>query len=183
MKTWEVERKGELTTSAASSSTPATQPAAAAVPPKKKARTSADKAVAGPPEEQDADKHKAKELRKEIDSNLSKAKVLKTRADGCASAYHDIVQKIEHDPAWDFGKTKLSGLKAAKDQLDAVKSFNSFWQEWALSPNFATGAKKTFTTEDFLKHFKFMTKVEAAVSALEKAVCKIRNMFLADQAE
>ena len=126
-------------------------------------------------------KDKDKAVRKDIDSNLGKAKVLKTRADGCVSSYHDMLVSIENDPEWGFGKSKLAELKKAKTQLDTVKGLNPFVQEWALSPSFATTVKKKFTMEDLSKYLASMGKVTAAVIDLEKVVANVRGMFPASQ--
>ena len=129
--------------------------------------------------QKDDEKDKSHKIRREIDALMNKAKVLKTRADGAVSSYHYYASKIELDEEWEFARAKLPKLLKAKAELDASKGLNAFWQEWALSKNFVQTAKKAFTTEELLKYFQPIGKVEASVAELEDLLEKVKNMYKA----
>ena len=128
----------------------------------------------------DKKQEREKLMKKQVDGNFQKVKVMKTRADGVLSMYHEIIVKSCSDKAWDFVKTKLPELNECKKALDDWKTSNEFWQMWSMSSNFAAEAKKKFRIDDISKHFQSMQQAETTISAFEKCVARLRNMHLAN---
>jgi hypothetical protein len=186
-KQWLLEQSGAVQRAKTAAALPE-DPKESKEPPLKKSRKNsglADETVEGkkvgkketPASGGKADKDK--ELRKELDDALKKAKMLKTRADGMISAFYDISAKIASDPAWDFGQTKLKHMDLAKAGVDKIKTLNDFWGLWSLNPNFVTVAKKQYTVDELKKHLNCIDKVDVAVNELEKIIGIVRGMFAA----
>ena len=70
----------------------------------------------GTPDEKKQEKEK--QAKKQLDANFQKVKVMKTRADGVLSMYHEIVLKSRTDKTCDFVETKLPELNWCKTTLD-----------------------------------------------------------------
>ena len=56
--------------------------------------------------------------RKEIDTKLGELKLLKTRADGVANAYLEIMSKVSTDPAGSLAASKVAELSGDEREFE-----------------------------------------------------------------
>jgi hypothetical protein len=182
-KEWTREQKAEAVHTGAASSAAIANVVEGQAPEAKKARKGsklADKPETSPKDEKKAEA--AKVMKKGIDANLAKMKLLKVRCDGVISQHLQIKNAVESkDVAWDWCWRRMPMLDSSKQALDEALRANDFWADWSLSTqqNFAATAKKKYPVERMMKEFSYMPTIDNLVDMFEGRVAQTNAMYKA----
>ena len=123
--------------------------------------------------EQEAKKQTAKDHNLLIMSGVK----LKERMQKAVVSSADFLQAVHSQPEYSWAKGLLDPVRLARENMDRLKSKESFWRDWALQDDWKNWVRKHYEWDIIARKMKASAKeIEASIAKLEVEVATLKNM-------